>query len=118
MWHDGVASRKDAIAMQNDDQTAKTADAALPRDIQEHIGRRLRSELHTEADKPTFLGEPSVPPQFEPLVRKLEASEGGERQGYEAVKRALIGEDEVRPAIEPLPPSATPVRPRIPKRPL
>ena len=104
--------------MQNDDQTAKTADAALPREIQEHLGRRLRSELHTEADKPTFLGEPTVPPQFEPLVRKLEAGEGGERQGYEAVKRALIGEDEVRPAMEQLAPPTTTLRPRIPKRPL
>ena len=113
-----VASRKDAIAMQNEDPTAKTTDAALPRDIQEHLGRRLRSELHTEADKPAFLGEPSVPPQFEPLVRKLEAGEGGERQGYEAVKRALIGEEEARPSIEQLAPPATTIRPRIPKRPL
>lgn len=66
--------------------------AGLPRDVQEHLGRRLRTQLKIEADTPTFLGETSVPPQFEPLVRRLEAGERGERQGYEAVKRALIDE--------------------------
>ena len=66
--------------------------AGLPRDVQEHLGRRLRTELRIETDAPTFLGESSVPPQFEPLVRRLEAGERGERQGYEAVKRALIDE--------------------------
>ena len=65
-------------------------EAALTRDIQERIGQRLRSEFQVEAEKPTFLGESSVPPQFESLVRRLEAGERGERQGYEAVKNALL----------------------------
>lgn len=65
----------------------------LPREVQEHLGRRLRTALHVEADKPAFLGETSVPPELEPLVRRLEASERGERQAYEAVKRALLSED-------------------------
>ena len=81
---------------QGDDDTKGRDGAVLPRDIQEQIGRRLRTELRVEVEKPTYLGESSVPPQFEPLVRRLEASERGERQGYEAVKKALID-----PSIEP-----------------
>jgi hypothetical protein len=90
----------------DDDSAAGAArDAKLPRPIQEHLGRRLRTELHVEAEKPSFLGESSVPPQFESLVRKLEAGEGGQRQGYEAVRRALIGgeqpaETTIRPVAE------------------
>lgn len=67
-----------------------SSDAALNREIQERLGQRLRSELQVQAERPTFLGESSVPPQFENLVRRLEAGERGERQGYEAVKNALI----------------------------
>jgi hypothetical protein len=79
--------------MTEDDTTGpKRSDVALPRDVQEHLGRRLRTALRVEDEKPAFLGETNVPPQFEPLVRKLEASERGERQGYEAVKRAIIDE--------------------------
>lgn len=72
------------------DERDETTGAALPRDIQEHIGRRLRTELHVAEAKPTFLGETTVPAQFEPLVRKLESGERRQRQGYEAVKAALI----------------------------
>lgn len=105
--------------MHDDDQDMKGG--ALSRDVQQHLGRRLRTELHVEADKPAFLGESSVPPQFETLVRKLEAGEQGERQGYEAVKRAIIGAAPAgTPAsVEPArPAAATPLRPRIPKRPV
>lgn len=99
--------------MQDDD---RTNGQGLPRDVQEHLGRRLRTELHSEADKPSFLGESAVPPQFESLVRKLEAGEQGERQGYEAVKRALMG-DSPAPAGEPAPRERPPSPlPRIPKR--
>ena len=76
--------------MTGDGDDGKASGAALPRDVQEHLGRRLRKELQVEVEKPAFLGESSVPPQFEPLVRRLEAGERGERQGYEAVKRAIV----------------------------
>lgn len=77
-----------AAAADETDQP-KRGEAALPRDVQEHLGRRLRTALRLEEERPAFLGETNVPPQFEPLVRRLEAGERGERQGYEAVKRAL-----------------------------
>jgi hypothetical protein len=63
--------------------------AALPREVQEHLGRRLRTALQAEDGKPSFLGDTNLPPEFERIVRRLEAGARGERQGYEAVKRAL-----------------------------
>ena len=63
--------------------------AALPRDVQEHLGRRLRAALQTPDARPSFLGDTNLPPEFERLVRRLEAGERGQRQGYEAVKQAL-----------------------------
>jgi len=103
--------------MQDDDSNRKE-DAGLPRDVQEHLGRRLRTELNIEGGKPSFLGDSNLPPQFEPLVRKLEASQNGERQGYEAVKRAILGEEPepAKPAATPSSPSSAPLRPKIPKR--
>lgn len=72
--------------------------ATLPREVQEHLGRRLRTALHVEEKKPDFLGDSNIPPQFEPYLRRLEAGERGERQGYEAVKRALdFGSDPGEP---------------------
>lgn len=104
--------------MSNDPGRPKGDGAGLTRDVQEHLGRRLRTELHVETEKPTFLGESSVPPQFEPLVRKLEAGERGERQGYEAVKAAIIAEPGLRPAASAavLPPGGRVLRPKIPRR--
>ena len=75
--------------IEDEDTQPKREGTSLSRDVQEHLGRRLRTALHVEADKPAFLGESTVPPQFEPYVRRLQASERGERQGYEAVKQAL-----------------------------
>ena len=74
----------------NKQDAPKREGVSLPRTVQEHLGRRLRTALHVEADKPAYLGESSVPPQFAPLVRRLEAGERGERQGYDAVKKALL----------------------------
>ncbi len=74
----------------DDDSQPKRDGVVLPREVQEHLGRKLRTELRAEAEKPSYLGESSVPAQFAPLVRRLEAGERGERQGYEAVKRAII----------------------------
>ena len=75
--------------MSADKKETDETGVVLPRDVQEHLGRRLRSQLKVEEAKPAYLGETSVPPQFDSLVRRLEAGERGERQGYEAVKAAL-----------------------------
>lgn len=78
------------MANDDDGETAGKPDGVgLPRDVQEHLGRRLRTALQVEEAKPAFLGESTLPPQFERIVRRLEAGERGQRQGYEAVKQAL-----------------------------
>ena len=79
------------------DEDAKREGVALPREVQEHLGRRLRTALEIETAKPAFLGDASLPPEFDRLVRRLEAGERGQRQGYEAVKRALSLDDLVPP---------------------
>ena len=62
---------------------------ALPKPIQEHLGRQLRSAYNAQAEKPAFLGDPVVPPQFERLIRRIEVSEKVREIGVEAVRQAL-----------------------------
>lgn len=61
----------------------------LPSDVQEHLGRRLRSTYTVEAAKPAFLGDTALPPQFERYVRQLENAERSSREGLKAVGDAL-----------------------------
>lgn len=82
--------------MQGDDPIAGTGRIVgspdprpLPNEVQEHIGRRLRSTYTVETAKPAFLGDSSVPPQFESYVRRLENAERSAREGLKAVGQAL-----------------------------
>jgi hypothetical protein len=61
----------------------------LPKPIQEHLGRQLRSTYNAEADRPAFLGDPAIPPQFERLIRRIEIGEKVHEFGVEAVRQAL-----------------------------
>ena len=72
------------------------AGAALPRPIQELLGKQLRTTYSAETpDKPAYLGDPVLPIEFELLLQRLEASERqryramAHDQGVEAVERAL-----------------------------
>jgi hypothetical protein len=69
--------------------TQESAPDALPKPIQEHLGRQLRSAYNAQAEKPAFLGDPVVPPQFERLIRRIEVSEKVREIGVEAVRQAL-----------------------------
>ncbi|HEY0571876.1 MAG TPA: hypothetical protein VGD16_10125 [Enterovirga sp.] len=69
-------------------QPSSTA-APLPKDVQEHLGRQLRSAYNAKAERPAFLGDPAVPPQFERLIRRIEVSEKVREIGVEAVRQAL-----------------------------
>jgi hypothetical protein len=66
-----------------------SAAAPLPKNVQEHLGRQLRSTYNAKAERPTFLGDPAVPPQFERLIRRIEVSEKVREIGVEAVRQAL-----------------------------
>lgn len=63
--------------------------APLPKGVQEHLGRQLRSAYNAKAERPAFLGDPAVPPQFERLIRRIEVSEKVREIGVEAVRQAL-----------------------------
>jgi hypothetical protein len=63
--------------------------APLPKPVQEHLGRQLRSAYNAKAERPAFLGDPAVPPQFERLIRRIEVSEKVREIGVEAVRQAL-----------------------------
>src|ERR671939_1948059 len=67
----------------------------LPRPLQEQLAQQLRSTYQVTAEKPTFLGDPAVPAEFEQHLQRLEAVERGRRrekvhnEAIEAVKTAL-----------------------------
>ena len=61
----------------------------LNAEIREHLGRRLRSTYTIEAEKPAYLGDPAIPPQFERLVLQLEGRDRSSLEGLRAVGEAL-----------------------------
>jgi hypothetical protein len=60
---------------------------ALSREVREHLGRKLRSELRVEAEKPAFLGDETLPPEFAGLVRQLQRREMSEQKGLDAIRK-------------------------------
>jgi hypothetical protein len=73
----------------HDPLTAARDSEPLPKPIQEHLGRQLRSTYNAEADRPAFLGDPAIPPEFERLIRRIEIGEKVHEFGVEAVRQAL-----------------------------
>jgi hypothetical protein len=69
--------------------------SGLPRPLQEHLARELRSTYHATEEKPAFLGDPAIPVEFEYQLQRLEAvekvrhTEKVHNQAVEAVKTAL-----------------------------
>lgn len=64
-------------------------DAALPEPVREHLGQQLRSVYNVQAEKPDYLGDPGLPPQFTPQLRRLEGRLKAHDTGREAVEDAL-----------------------------
>jgi hypothetical protein len=60
---------------------------ALSHEVREHLGRKLRAELRVEAEKPAFLGDDSLPPQFAGLVYQLQRREMTSQKGVEALRQ-------------------------------
>ena len=65
------------------------ANPGLAPPLQEHLGRQLRTAYHAMAEKPAYLGDPAIPPEFDRYVQRLEARERIRNRGVEAVKAAL-----------------------------
>ncbi|KMO36599.1 hypothetical protein VQ02_15140 [Methylobacterium variabile] len=64
-------------------------DAALPEPVREHLGQQLRSVYNVQAEKPDYLGDPGLPPEFTPQLRRLEGRLKAHDTGREAVEDAL-----------------------------
>jgi hypothetical protein len=79
--------------------------SSLPRPLQEHLARELRSTYHATEEKPAFLGDPAIPVEFEYQLQRLEAvekvrhTEKVHNQAVEAVKTAL--EEIVAGSLDP-----------------
>ena len=68
---------------------------ALSREVREHLGRKLRSELRVETEKPAFLGDDSLPPRFAGLVHQLQRREMSSQKGIDALRKEFdLPEDE------------------------
>ena len=85
----------------------------LDSDIQSHLGQELRSTYARVADKPAYLGDPALPPEFEHKLIEVEAAVELREKGIEAVREVLNlpdeahekGLDAVKNALLPDPPS-------------
>ncbi|KTS32190.1 hypothetical protein NS228_02450 [Methylobacterium indicum] len=73
-------------------------DAALPEPVREHLGKQLRTTYNAEAGKPDYLGDPVLPAEFTPQLRRLESRLKAHDTGREAV------EDVVNNILRELPP--------------
>jgi|RhiMetdeSRZDD1v2_1073273.scaffolds.fasta_scaffold947857_2 hypothetical protein len=85
------ASAKDKTPVGRDE----AAGPALARPLQEHLGQQLRTTYTALNDKPAFLGDTAVPPQFEEHLQRLEAKDRERhhdkvrQRGIDAVASAL-----------------------------
>ena len=99
--------RKKDVTESAESGAAPERAAKLPRPLQEHLARELRSTYHATEDKPAFLGDPAIPVEFEHQLQRLEAvekvrhTEKVQNQAIEAVKSAL--EDIVSKPLDDLP---------------
>jgi hypothetical protein len=61
----------------------------LDKPIQEHLGQRLRAAYNEVAEKPAYLGDPTLPPEIENQLHELETRIRVHEKGTEAVREAL-----------------------------
>lgn len=69
-------------------------EAGVTREVQEHLGQRLRSTYNEATGNPTYLGDSALPEPFDTHLRRIEAVETRQREevrrrGLEAVEKAL-----------------------------
>jgi hypothetical protein len=88
-------SKRDQASGEAAPDDASERASSLPRPLQEHLARELRSTYHATEEKPAFLGDPAIPVEFEYQLQRLEAvekvrhTEKVHNQAVEAVKSAL-----------------------------
>lgn len=83
-------------------------DPALPEPVRDHLGQQLRSVFTTQDEAPRFLGDPAVPEEFAPQLRRLETRLKTHEEGTVAVEQALDGLLDDLKEGHSLPASSTP----------
>ena len=61
----------------------------LDRTVQDFLGQKLRAAYAEAEEKPAYLGDPALPPEFEQKVLAVEKSVEVHEKGIEAVRDAL-----------------------------
>ena len=75
--------------------------AALSEPVRDHLGQQLRGVFTTGDGVPQYLGDPVVPEEFEPQIKRLEVRLKTHEEGTEAVAQALdqiLGDLQASPA--------------------
>ncbi|MCB8823263.1 hypothetical protein [Microvirga rosea] len=76
---------------------ARSNQPPLPRQVQEHLGQKLRAQLYETTAKPRYLGDPAIPQEFDALLEKLDRRDRMRRSeqiaqiAHRAVEDALKG---------------------------
>jgi hypothetical protein len=63
--------------------------ALLDKSVQDHLGQKLRASYNEVAEKPKYLGDPTLPPSMEDQLLQMETSSRTHAEGVEAVKDAF-----------------------------
>jgi hypothetical protein len=61
----------------------------LPRIVQEHLARELRAIYLEMQDRPAYLGDPALPPEFDVPLLRMAMRQRASEQGFAAVAAAL-----------------------------
>lgn len=74
-----------------EDEAARDAasKAALSEPVRDHLGQQLRTVFTTSEGVPQYLGDPVVPDEFEPQLKRLEVRMKTHEEGTQAVAQAL-----------------------------
>lgn len=74
-----------------EDQAARDAasKAALSEPVRDHLGQQLRTVFTTGEGVPQYLGDPVVPDEFEPQIKRLQVRMKTHEEGTQAVAQAL-----------------------------
>lgn len=91
------------------DQTPRDAilkEGVLPEPVRDHLGQQLRTVFTTGDGVPQYLGDPVVPEEFVPQIKRLEVRLKTHEEGTEAVAQALdqmiLGDPNASPPVRPL----------------
>ena len=68
---------------------AEESPSLLDKSLQEHLGQKLRAAYNEVADRPAYLGDPALPPEFEHQLLRMETTIRTHVEGVEAVRDAL-----------------------------